>query len=128
IRGVPISFADPVQFLYVTDDEFFWQPDGFGDPYIRGMLKRFRHRDLFVRCLEISRRTVKNWDDYGRQRLIDLAKLPKELADVETDIHMRLPSAERGKCNKHDIRLSIPGLPGIKTGNALIQTSKDAGI
>ena len=126
--GISVSFADPVQYLYTTDDEFFWQSNGFGDAYVQNMLSRFRNRDLFVRCLEISRRTVKNWDDYGRQNLIDLAKLPKELADVETEIHKHLPSNERGKCNKHDIRLSIPGLPGIKTGNALIQTSKDASI
>jgi HD superfamily phosphohydrolase len=121
--GVPISFTDPVQYLYATDDDFFGQADGFGDDYIKGMLTRFRHRDLFVRCAEISRRTVRNWDD-GRQSLIDLTKLPKQLAEVEAEIHRRLPSAERGRCNKDDIRLSIPGLPPM-TGNALIQTDKD---
>jgi uncharacterized protein len=121
--GVPISFTDPVQYLYATDDDFFGQADGFGDDYIKGMLTRFRHRDLFVRCAEISRRTVRNWDD-GRQSLIDLTKLPKQLAEVEAEIHRRLPSAERGSCNKDDVRLSIPGLPPM-TGNALIQTDKD---
>jgi len=128
--GTSVSFADPVQYLYATDDEFFNQSDGFGDEYVQGMLKRFRNRDLFVRCLEISRRTVtrSNWDEYGRQSLIDLAKLPKELADVEIEIHKRLAPPERGRCNRHDIRLSIPGLPGIKTGNALIQTTKDANV
>ena len=85
------------------------------------MLSRFRNRNLFVRCLEISRRTVKNWDE-GRQALIDLTDLPKDLADVEAEIHKRLPNADRRKCNKHDIRLSIPGLPSL-TGNARIQTS-----
>ena len=79
-----------------------------------------------MRCLEISRRTVSNWDD-GRQTLIDLTKQPKELADVENKIHQGLQSADRGKCNKDDIRLSIPDLPPI-TGNALIQTSKEAPI
>jgi len=128
LRGnISITFADPVQYLYSTDDEFFWQQDGFGDAYTKNMLKRFRNRDLFVRCLEISRRTVKNWDD-GRQKLIDLNKLPKDLADAETEIHKRLPAAQRSSCYKHDIRLSIPGIPGLKTGNALIQTSKDAEI
>lgn len=129
-RNVPISFADPVQYLYPTDDEFFWQADGFGDTYVKNMLRRFRNRDLFVRCLEISRRTVKreSWDDYGRQKLIELSKLPEELAQIEVEIHKSLPPTDRGKCNKHDIRLSVPGLPGIKTGNALIQTSKDADV
>jgi HD superfamily phosphohydrolase len=127
VRGTsPISFAEPVQYLYATDDEFFWANGGFGDAYIKDMLNRFRYRDLFVRCLEISRRTVKNWDGYGRKILIDLGKQPERLADVETEIHKNLSSAARGKCNKHDIRLTIPGLPGIKTGNALIQTAKDA--
>jgi len=121
--GRSVSFADPVQYLYATDDDFFGQADGFGDDYIHGMLARFRNRDLFVRCVEISRRTVKNWDS-GRQTLIDLTKLPKKLADVEDEIHKSLPAAERGKCNKDDIRLSIPDLPPI-TGNALIQTDKD---
>jgi HD superfamily phosphohydrolase len=128
--GTSISFTDPVQYLYPTDDEFFGQTKGFGDAYVKSMLNRFRNRDLFVRCLEISRRTVtkKDWDGYGRQILLDLAKNPKELADVETEIHKRLPPTDRAKCNRHDIRLSIPGLPGIKTGYALIQTAKDADI
>jgi len=126
--GNLLSFGDPVDYLYATDDEFFWQPEDFGDAYVKNMLRRFRSRDLFVRCLEISRRTVRNWAEYGRQKLIDLAKLPKELGDVENEIHKLLQPPIRGKCNKHDIRLSIPGLPGVKKGNALIQTAKDAEI
>jgi hypothetical protein len=43
-------------------------------------------------------------------------------------MHKRLSSADRGNCYTHDIRLSIPGIPTIKTGNALIQTSKVAAI
>jgi HD superfamily phosphohydrolase len=127
VRGRSISFADPVQYLYTTDDEFFWQPSGFGDDYTQDMLNRFQNRDLFVRCLEISRRTVKNWED-GRQRFIDLNKLPEKLADVEDRIHRSLSSPDRANCGKHDIRLSIPGIPSIKTGDALIQTSKDAEV
>lgn len=129
VRGKFVTFADAVEYLYTTDDEFFWQPNGFGDQYTRDMLKRSRNRDLFVRCLEISRRTVakKSWDD-GRQKLLDLNKSPQKLDDAEAEIHMRLPPSCRGKCSKHDIRLSVPGTPGFKTENALIQTSKDANV
>lgn len=127
VRDRQVTFSDPVEYLYVTDDEFFWQPNGFGDDYVRAMLKRFRHRDLFVRCLEISRRTVTNWDE-GRQRLIDLNKDPYKLAEVEVEIHKCLPSKDRANCGKHDIRLSVPGIPSIKTGDSLIQTSKDADV
>jgi len=127
VRGRRITFAEPVQYLYTTDDEFFWQPNGFGDKYIKNMLIRFRNRDLFVRCLEISRRTVKNWDD-GRQPLIDLNKLPYRLAEVEDEIQKHLSPAQRACCGKHDIRLSVPGIPSIKTGDALIQTSKGADV
>ncbi|MFY9979399.1 MAG: HD domain-containing protein [Candidatus Sulfotelmatobacter sp.] len=129
VRGhQTITFADPVQYLYATDDEFFSQIDGFGDAYTRGMLARFRQRNLFVRCLEISRRTVDtaSWKGYGRQKLIDLTEQPKELSDVEASIHKYLGDVDRGKCNIHDIRLSIPDVPGLKTGNALIQTSRAA--
>jgi HD superfamily phosphohydrolase len=126
IRGAKITFADPVEYLYVTDEEFFGQANDFADEYIKGMLARFRNRDLFVRCLEISRRTVQkeNWRHYGRQNLIDLASQPAKLAEVETDIHKRLPS--RGLIAKYDVRLSIPQLKGMKSGNASIQTTKDA--
>ena len=127
VRNGTVSFTDPVQYLYTTDDEFFWQPNGFGDEYVRGMLDRFRHRDLFVRCLEVSRRTVKNWND-GRQPLIDLNEEPGQLADVEEAIHKCLPSGERANCAKHDIRLSVPGIPKIKTGDALIQTSRKSDV
>ena len=124
--GKSVSFADAVGYLYATDDEFFGQADGFGDTYIKDMLARFRNRDLFVRCVEISRRTVDNWEG-GRQKLVDLTERPEELAEVEAEIYKRLQTPERGKFNKEDIRLSVPGLPPI-TGNALIQTSKDADI
>jgi HD superfamily phosphohydrolase len=127
IRRGSVSFADPVQYLYTTDDEFFWQPNGFGDQYTQNMLKRFRNRDLFVRCLEISRRTVKNWDN-GRQKLIDMNRMPGSLDDTETEIHKRLSPTNRGNCSRHHIRLSIPGTPGFKTENALIQTSKDSDV
>lgn len=127
VRGRSVSFADPVEYLYTTDDEFFWQPNGFGDTYVRGMLDRFRNRDLFVRCLEVSRRTVRNWNE-GRQPLIDLNQQPATLEDVEDQIHKCLPPAQRANCGKHDIRLSVPGIPKIKTGDALIQTSKGSEV
>ena len=124
IRGKKrISFSEPVEYLYATDDDFFGQAVGFGDGYVHDMLARFRNRDLFVRCLEISRATVRNWND-GRQKYIDLNKVPKDLADVETEIRKRLSA---GKCNKDDVRLSVPDLPPI-SGNALIQTKEGAEI
>ena len=33
--GSKISFSEPVQYLYVTDGEFFSQLDGFGDSYVK---------------------------------------------------------------------------------------------
>ncbi len=129
-RGKTITFADPVEYLYVTDDEFFGQVNGFGDEYIRSMLVRFRNRDLLVRCLEISRRTVteQSWHSYGRQKLIDLAAAFEELTNVETEIHRRLPAGDRSSLNRYDVRLSIPQIKGMKSGNASIQTTKGAKI
>src|SRR5216683_833474 len=57
LDGAEVSFADPVEYLYLTDDEFFNQIHPFGDGFVRRMIGRFRRRDLFARCLEISRRT-----------------------------------------------------------------------
>jgi HD superfamily phosphohydrolase len=117
-----ITFRDAVEYLYITDDEFFGQVNGFGDQYTKEMMTRFRHRNLFVRCLEISRRTIKNWDGYGRQSLNDLLAR-NAVAGIEGEIYKRA----QGKthiANKYDVRLSIPKVPKIKTENALIQTAK----
>jgi len=131
LRGrAGVTFSGPVDFLYANDDEFFGQANGFGDAYTQEMLRRFRQRDLFVRCVEISRRTVKkkSWDDYGRQNLVELTELPEKLGSIESEIHTCLRPEDRGKCYKRDIRLSVPGLPGFKKRNARIQTSKGAPI
>ncbi len=126
IRGASVCFSEPVEYLYATDDEFF-ASSGFGDKYVARMLDRFRQRDLFIRCLEISRRTVTNWRD-GRQQLVDLADVPMRLADVENKIYRSLPGSTKGQCNVADVRLSIPNRPKMKGDFAFIQTSSSAEI
>lgn len=126
IRGKKITFAEPVQYLHVTDDEFFCQADGFGDDFVKKMLNRFRRRDLFIRCLEISRRTVKNWEDYHRKKLIDLSAQPAKLVQAEAEIHKRLAPGVRGRCNVGEVLVSVPAVPKIKSDNASIQTSPNA--
>jgi HD superfamily phosphohydrolase len=123
IRGVKVSFSEPVQYLYPTDDEFFNQVNGFGDNFVRKMLNRFAQRDLFIRCLEISRRTVNNWDEYHRKQLIDLSALPRKLHEVEKNVHMSLPEKIRTQCNLGEVLLSVPAVPRIKNDFAFIQTS-----
>src|SRR6266849_6365322 len=73
LDGAEVSFANPVEYLYLTDDEFFNQIQPFGDEFVREMIGRFRRRDLFARCLEISRRTVTetSWKSFGRKQLLD---------------------------------------------------------
>jgi hypothetical protein len=142
VRDKIVSFADPVEYLYVTDEEFFNQIENFGDGFVKKMLTRFRQRDLFVRCIEISRTTVTNWDDDRRKNLVDLSvpalgsKLPAEknhglspalnIHDVETEIHKRLPTNVRNKCNLGEVLLSVPGLPKMTGDFAYVQTAPDA--
>jgi uncharacterized protein len=131
MNGAEISFADPVEFLYVTDDEFFNQIQPFGDAFVRRMIGRFRRRDLFARCLEISRRTVtqKSWDDsFGRKQLLDLSDSAGLLEDVERKIHVALPDATRHECNRGEVLLSVPKRPNLKTDFARVQTSPKAQI
>jgi HD superfamily phosphohydrolase len=128
IRGKKISFCEPTEYLYVTDDEFFNQVGGFGDDFARKMLARFRRRDLFVRCLEISRRTVENWDDYHRKGLMDLSADPERLHNAEQSIHKRLKGGARGQCNLGEVLLSIPAPPQIKSDFAYIQTTCDGPV
>ena len=68
-----------------------------------------------------------NWDD-GRQTLIDLTKPPAKLADVENEIHKGLVSKNAKGATRVTSGCSIPDLPPIKSGNALIQSSKDGPI
>jgi len=92
------------------------------------MLSRFRRRDLFVRCLEISRRTVVNWDDYHRKGLMDLSADPDRLHNAEKSIYMRLSGETRGRCNLGEVLLSIPAPPKIKSDFAYIQSSPQSGV
>jgi HD superfamily phosphohydrolase len=141
VRDKVVGFADPVEYLYTTDEEFFNQFQDFGDEFVKKMLRRFRQRDLFVRCVEMSRRTVSNWDDYHRKNLVDLSTLnlgPKHevadgatsasrpsLHDVETEIHKSLPTEVRTRCNLGEVLLSVPGLPKMTGDFAYIQTACD---
>src|SRR6266700_7643833 len=55
IREKAITFKEAVEFLYVTDDEFFNDLHVKGDEFVLSALNRFRRRDLLSRALEISR-------------------------------------------------------------------------
>ncbi|MGH9396588.1 MAG: hypothetical protein ACRD18_07030 [Terriglobia bacterium] len=109
----------------MTDDEFFGQIGGFGDDYVRKMLKRFRSRNLFLRCVEISRRTVLNWDGYERKQLIDLSDSPQDLTILEQEIHKRVGTSGIN-CNAGEILLSVPSVPRMKSSVAYIQTNVGA--
>ena len=126
IRGQRIAFSEPVQYLYPTDDEFFNQFDGFGDEFVLKMLDRFRRRDLFVRCLELSRTTVNNWDAPERKHLINLSSDGATLGQREAEIHRCLPSAIRSICNLGEVRLSVPEVPSLRSDYAYIQTRKES--
>ncbi|MBI1955145.1 MAG: HD domain-containing protein [Acidobacteria bacterium] len=121
--GFRLSFANPTQYLYITDDEFFNELRRCGDDYVKTMVDRFTRRDLFVRCLEVSRRTVSNWDEYHRKKLIDLSERPDELNTVEKEIHRRLPAQIQDHPNLGDVRLSVPSIPRLKNDFAYVQTS-----
>lgn len=128
LDGAEVSFADPVEYLYLTDDEFFNQIHPFGDEFVRSMLRRFRRRDLFARCLEISRRTVtdKSWKSFGRKQLLDLADDLNLLNNAEREIHTLLPDSVKRQCNRGEVLLSVPKRPNIKTDFASVQPSPNA--
>ena len=131
LDGREVTFADPVEYLYLTDDEFFNQIQPFGDAFVRRMMGRFQRRELFVRCLEISRRTVrkKSWEEsFGRKMLLDLSDNPVLLDDAERTIHEALPAGVRGKCERGEVLLSVPKRPNLKTDFARVQTSPKAQI
>jgi HD superfamily phosphohydrolase len=131
LDGQEISFRDPVEYLYITDDEFFNQIIGFGDEYVRRMIARFQRRELFVRCLEISRRTVrkKSWENtFGRKQLLDLSDDPILLDDAERMIHSTLPGDVQKECMRGEVLLSVPKRPNLKTDFARVQTSPKSEI
>lgn len=121
IRGKKVTFAEPVQYLYVTDDEFFNTLGGFGDEYVKNMLVRFARRELFYRSIEVSRATVKNWDSYHRKTLTNWSADGLLLDGIEDEIHKRLQESTRSSCNRGDIRFSVPGPPTLKSDFAYVQ-------
>jgi uncharacterized protein len=129
-RGVTVSFQEPVEFLYVTDDEFFNQFAAFGDAFVVRMCDRFRRRDLLVRCVELSRRTLPDWENedgiISRTRLVQLSKKPQETLELEEAIYNALPAPVQLKCQRGEILLSVPSPPDIKPEHAFIQESPKA--
>lgn len=123
VRGKRVSFAEPVEYLYVTDDDFFG-PEGFGDDLVRSFLRRFRERNLLRRCVEISRQTVEreSWAAYSRKKLIDLSADYGRLRAVEDEIYRRVPAAFQSQCSSSEVLLSVPPPPRIKTDYAFVQT------
>lgn len=131
LDGREVTFRDPVEYLYMTDDEFFNQIHGFGDPFVRRMIARFQKRNLFVRCLEVSRRTVKkkSWEEgFGRKQLLDLSDDPILLGQAEDMIYSVLPPQIRQRCVKGEVLLSVPKRPNLKTDFARVQTSPKSDI
>jgi len=131
VGGIEVSFADPVEYLYLTDDAFFNQIVPPRDEFVSRMIQRFRQRDLFARCLEVSRRTVttKSWDkSYGRKTLLDLSDNLSSLGDVERKIHAALPDNVKRRCDRGEVLLSVPKRPNLKTDFARVQTSSRAPI
>lgn len=129
VRGVKISFQDPIEFLYVTDDEFFSQLAPFGDEFVRRMSDRFRRRDLLVRCVELSRRTILDWEDeeeISRTLLIRLSKTPEDVLAIENAIYDKLTPQAKTQCSRGEVLLSVPSPPDIKTEYAYIQESPSA--
>ncbi len=124
-RGQALAFQHAVDFLYVTDDEFF-SGQAFGDKVVKGFHDRFRRRDLLARCVEISRRTVVNWSSPERKSLIDLSAKPAQAVELERAIYEQLPAAQRSTAHPSEVLLSVPKPPKLKGGFAFIQTDQHA--
>ena len=125
VRGQEVTFRHAADFLYVTDEEFFGGP-AFGDEVVKGFHHRFRRRELLARCVEISRRTVRNWDSAERKNLIDLSAQPPRAVELERAIHSQLSSAVRAAVSETEVLVSVPKPPKLKGGFAFIQTDQDA--
>lgn len=124
-RGRAVAFQHAVDFLYVTDDEFFGG-QAFGDDVVKGFHDRFRRRDLLARCVEISRRTVENWPSPERKNLIDLSAKPAAAVELERAIYERLPRSQRSAVHPSEVLFSVPKPPKLKGGFAFIQTDQHA--
>lgn len=135
-----VRYTTFLDYLYITDDQFFGFTDGFGDAFTKARLRSFRNRNLFRRCLELSSRTITDWDtewnrkardvekSAGRSLLVSLVDDFLGVMNVEEKIHSRLPDEVKERCSKYDIVLSVPAPPDINTKSALIQTTPEAEV
>jgi HD superfamily phosphohydrolase len=126
VRDGRVSFSEPTEYLYLTDDEFFYRLSQADDEYLRGMSERFFQRSLFVRCLEISRRTVPDWEQRQLKNFVNLASRPKKLHALEESIYGEATREAQPKCRQWDVLLSVPKPPNLKNDYAFIQSSVDS--
>ena len=97
----------PLSDLFLLDlDDMFWLTYISQDKIANSLLDKLRNGIGMVRCLEVSRTTVK---EDSVPNLFDLFKLgDKQLKEVvEQEIYKRMPS----HCTKWDVSLCIPSLP-----------------
>lgn len=122
INGRSVSFSSPIDYLYPTDSDFLGAAKESGDPFLQRMVRRLERRDLLKRSVEVSRRTVRNWDEHHRTKFTRLHKKPDEQEALESRIYNALPKTVRDDVHAGEVLLSVPHPPRIKGDHAFVQT------
>jgi HD superfamily phosphohydrolase len=115
------KFNDPIDFLRLSDNDVFANISVTRtDSFVEKTLSNLRNRNLFQRCLVLSRETIDNYETAVYQ-LNRLAQSPSALRDLRQEIVSSLP--ESCRCTVHEVFISLPQQPSLREASQTLVLS-----
>lgn len=102
-----LKFENIRDFYMLTDAEFLTLAQS--EPQLKSIVEKLMDRDLFKRCLVISRPYLKSYVNFMDLYKKSSEDYPGELRKIRETIWAELPSDKR--CSIHDLWVDIPKLP-----------------
>jgi HD superfamily phosphohydrolase len=107
------KFTNVVDFLSFTDyDILGLNREKSEDRFVNDILRDLSGRNLWQRCLVISRETVDNYDSRAAYLINRLSQSPAEMLELRKAIYERLPAKDR--CSQHEVWVSLPEQPSLR--------------
>lgn len=107
------KFTEVMDFLSFTDYEILRMNREHGEnEFVNKILRDLSCRNLWQRCLVISRETVDNYDTRAPYLINRLSQSPTEMLKLRKAIYEKLPRQDQ--CSLHEVWVSLPEQPSLR--------------
>lgn len=107
------KFTEVIDFLSFTDYEILRMNREHGEnEFVNKILRDLSCRNLWRRCLVISRETVDNYDSHASYLINRLSQSPTEMLKLREAIYERMSG--RGQLSIHELWVAVPEQPSLR--------------